>query len=142
MSYLLDTCVVSELARAEPEAAVAAWVERQNETDLFISVLVLGELEKGISKLPESSKKNRLQAWLYTDMCERFRGRILEITPEIALEWGRASGLAAADGRTIPAIDGLLGASAIVHSLVVVTRNTEDISPTGAPVLNPWEDGQ
>ena len=140
MSYLLDTCVLSELTRRKPNASVTKWIESREETGLFMSTLVLGELARGVSRLEDSPKKRRLQAWLYTDLCDRFRGRILSVTPEVALQWGALAGTLDAAGYTIPIVDGLLGATAIVHSLVVVTRNTEHIRPTGAPVLNPWED--
>ena len=140
MSYLLDTCLLSELTRRKPSARVAKWLGDQEETSLFISTLVLGELARGVSRLKDSPKKRRLQAWVYTDLCDRFRGRLLDVTPEVALQWGALSGKLEAVGHTVPIVDGLLGATAIIHSLVVVTRNTEDIRPTGALVLNPWED--
>jgi len=140
VSFLIDTCVISELTKRKPSARVAKWIREQEETSLFISTLVLGELARGVSRLKDSSKKRRLQAWVYTDLPDRFRGRVLDVTPEVALQWGSLSGELETSGRTIPIVDGLLGATAIVHSLVVVTRNTEDIRPTGALVLNPWED--
>jgi predicted nucleic acid-binding protein len=140
VSYLIDTCVLSEMTKRKPSARVANWILEQEESSLFISTLVLGELARGVSRLKDSPKKRRLQAWVYTDLPDRFRGRVLDVTPEVALQWGALSGKLEAVGHNVPIVDGLLGATAIVHSLVVATRNTEDIRPTGALVLNPWED--
>ena len=140
MSYLLDTCVLSEFTRKRPEPRVLDWLRSQPEDALFLSVVVLGELAKEIAQLDESPKKRRLRAWLYTDLCARFRGRVLSVTEAVALEWGSMSGRAARAGVQIGVADGLIGATACAHSLVVVTRNVADISATGAPVLNPWTD--
>ena len=89
MKYLLDTCLISELVKKEPNPAVVSWLDKQDEQKLFLSVLTLGELQKGISKLPGGAKKEELQAWVALDLVERFAGRILEIDLETALCWGR-----------------------------------------------------
>ena len=140
MSYLLDTCTLSEFARRRPDVRVVDWFERQNEEELFLSAIVLGELAKGIAQLEENPKKHRLHSWLYTDLCNRFEGRILPVTPAVATEWGTLSGSLRRQGVQLGMADGLIAATALVHSLVVVTRNTADITPAGIPVFNPWED--
>ena len=140
MSYLLDTCVLSEFTRKQPHAKVVAWLEAQNEADLFLSAVVIGELAKGVAMLPDSAKKRRLNAWLYTDLCDRFQGRILPAGDAVALAWGEATGRQAREGLQIGMADGIIGATAVTHSLVAVTRNTHDISRTGAAVFNPWTD--
>jgi predicted nucleic acid-binding protein len=135
---LLDTCVLSEFAKPQPNPAVLAWLAAQDETALFLSVLTLGELQKGIEKLPNSRRRTSLQEWLDHDMRERFAGRLLEVTEEIALTWGRLQGEAERRGQTLPAIDALLAATALANGLVVVTRNEPDIRRTGVRVVDPW----
>lgn len=140
MSYLLDTCTLSECARKIPQQKVLEWLNAQNEDSLYLSVIVIGELAKGIARLDESTKKNHLSSWLYTDLLDRFNGRILPVTQDVALEWGMISGRLASEGRTISMADGLIAATARKHSLVVATRNVNDLLPTGVPVFNPWTD--
>ena len=140
MSYLLDTCVLSEFARPEPESRVVRWLEKQDEDTLFASAITFGELARGVSRLPDGSKRRRLSAWLYTDLPERFSRRLLPISAEVALKWGEVSGSALRSGHQIGMADGLIGATGIVHSLVVVTRNVHHLSPTGAVVFDPWTD--
>lgn len=139
MRYLLDTCVVSELTRPRPSSAVAAWLADQREEDLYLSVLTLGEIQKGIAPLPEGRRKARLRAWLDHDLRERFAGRIVGITEEVALAWGRASGESAARGRPLPVIDALIAASAAAIDATVVTRDEAPIREAGARTVNPWE---
>lgn len=138
MSFLLDTCFLSELAKPNPAPRVAAWASAADESLLFVSTLTFGELQKGISRLPDSRRRQQLQAWLSTDLLGRFQGRCLPVTTEIALRWGQAQAVAALRGRPVPVLDGLIGATALVHGLTVVTRNTADMAEFGVPVFNPW----
>ena len=138
MKYLLDTCLISELVKKEPIPAVVSWLDEQDEQKLFLSVLNLGELQKGISKLPDGAKKEELQAWVALDLVERFTGRILEIDLETALCWGRLQGEAEQAGEKLPVMDSLIAATAAAHDLVVVTRNVRDIERCGVRVCNPW----
>jgi predicted nucleic acid-binding protein len=138
VKYLLDTCLISELVKREPNPAVVAWLDDQDEQKLFLSVLNLGELQKGISKLPEGTKKEELQAWVALDLVERFIGRILELDLETALCWGRLQGEAEQVGEKLPVMDSLIAATAAAHGLVVVTRNVRDIEKCGVRVCNPW----
>ena len=139
MKYLLDTCLISELVKKEPNPAVVSWLDEQDEQKLFLSVLNLGELQKGISKLPDGTRKSELQAWVALDLVERFTGRILEINLEAALCWGRLQGEAEQAGEKLPVMDSLIAATATAHGLVVVTRNVRDIERCGVRVCNPWE---
>jgi len=139
VKYLLDTCLVSELVKKEPNPAVVSWLDEQDEQKLFLSVLNLGELQKGISKLPDGTKKEELQAWVALDLVERFTGRILEIDLETALCWGRLQGEAEQAGEKLPVMDSLIAATAAAHGLIVVTRNVRDIERCGVRVCNPWE---
>ncbi|MBM4353844.1 MAG: type II toxin-antitoxin system VapC family toxin [Deltaproteobacteria bacterium] len=124
MKYLLDTCVLSELVRKSPEPAVVKWVDEQDEEDLYISVLTMGELVRGIERLSDSKKKARLRSWLEKDLCSRFEGRVLPVDVEVAAAWGAAQALAERAGEHVPAIDGLIAATALAGGMTVVTRNT------------------
>lgn len=138
MKHLLDTCLISELIKKEPNPAVVSWLDKQDEQKLFLSVLTLGELQKGISKLSDGAKKDELQAWVALDLVERFAGRILEIDLETALCWGRLQGEAEQAGDKLPVMDSLIAATAAAHGLVVVTRNVRDIERCKVRVFNPW----
>lgn len=139
MSFLLDTCLVSELVRKQPNPAVLAWLEKQQERDLFLSVLTFGELQKGIVRLPESPKRKRLQQWIERELKQRFAGRIMNIDYEVATLAGQLQGTLRSEGFTLPAIDSLIAATAMHNGLVVVTRNETDMNRCKTPVLNPWE---
>lgn len=140
MSYLLDTCVLSEFARPAPDARVVAWLAAQAEDTLFTSAVVLGELAKGVAQLDDGPRKRQLRAWLQNDLRGRFGERVLAVTPEVALRWGGLAGEARRRGVQVGMADGLIGATGIVHGMVVVTRNVDDLEATGAAVLDPWED--
>lgn len=139
MKYLFDTCTISELIKKQPDKKVLGWINDCDEEFIFLSVLTIGEIQKGIAKLTDVSRRLKIQQWLDKDLLERFSGRILPITSETALIWGGIEGEAEARGITIPSIDGLIGATAIEHHLTIVTRNTKDIAATGARTVNPWE---
>lgn len=138
MSYLLDTSVVSELVRKSPSARVLQWIDAQDEESLHLSVVTIGELEKGIAKLPASARKHRLQAWVRRDLAARFSARLLPIDARTATRWGVLVGESEKQGKPLPVIDSLIAASALVHGLSVVTRNVDDFERCGAPCVNPW----
>lgn len=139
MSYLLDTCVISELVKkAPPDAGVVAWLEQQNEDRLFLSAITIGEIQAGISKLPDSSRKTQLLSWLDNDLRRRFLDRILAIDLEVALVWGSKRGELSQIGVTLPFADSLIAATALAHGMTVVTRNVWDLQRCGAITLNPW----
>lgn len=140
MAYLIDTCALSEFTKPKPTVTVDEWFAAMPDGTDFVSVLTLGELEKGISKLTTSRRRSTLERW-FADLRDRFAGRILDINEAIALAWGRMAARCEQDGKPLPVIDGMLGATAIVHGLSVVTRNTSDIARTGAPIIDPWETG-
>lgn len=139
MRYLLDTCVISEAVKERPSPDVLEWLSAVDETRLFLSVLTLGEIQKGVSALPAGKRQARLQNWLDNDLMARFDGRILPITNDIATDWGLLSGRARHKGYSAPVIDALLAATARHHDLVLVTRNVGDFEPLGVNVVNPWE---
>ena len=140
MNYLFDTCVISEVIRPKPAAKVLRWLEQIPNDRIYLSVLTLGELRKGILRLDDSRKAHRLQTWLDTDVRARFQNRILPIDVEVALEWGKLCAESELADHPRPAIDALLAATAITHHLTLVTRNTADVAFTRAEVFNPWDE--
>jgi toxin FitB len=139
VKYLLDTCLISELVKKEPNSAVVNWLDEQDEQTLFLSVLNLGELQKGISTLSDGARKDVLQSWVVLDLVERFTGRVLDVDLETALCWGRIQGEAEQEGLKLPVMDSLIAATAAAHGLIVVTRNVRDMERCGVRVCNPWE---
>ncbi len=138
MNYLLDTCVITELVKPAPDPRVVKWIGVQDEESLFLSVITIGEIQKGISKLPDGHKKQQLQRWLQNDLPERFRGRILEIGIGTVRVWGQVLGSCEKRGITLPAIDSLIASQGIFHKMTIVTRNISDMEPSGVPLLDPW----
>ncbi|TCV90272.1 type II toxin-antitoxin system VapC family toxin [Sulfurirhabdus autotrophica] len=135
MSYLIDTHVIYELVRAKPEARVVEWFDGMPDSALYISVLTLGELRKGVEKLPDIARREKLRLWLENDLHKWFGNNLLPIDAAVADRWGRM--LAEAD-RPLPAVDSLLAATALQHDLRLVTRNEKDFKFPGLVVVNPW----
>ena len=135
MSFLVDTCALSELVKPQPAPPVSEWFDAAAPHTLFVSVLTLGEIRKGIEKLRPGRRRARIVAWLETELPAWFEDRVLPIDAGVADEWGR---LLAKRG-TVPAIDSLIAATALRHRLAVVTRNESDFAATGVELLNPWE---
>jgi len=136
--YLLDTCVISELVRSRPDPGVVDWVRRQDGEDLHLSVLTLGEIERGIARLPASSRRAALEKWLHEDLARRFTQRLHPVDEEVARAWGRVQAELEISGRPMAAVDGLISATARVHELVLVTRNTADFHDQALHTQNPW----
>jgi predicted nucleic acid-binding protein len=137
--FLLDTNVISELVKVKPEPRVTAWIENIDESLLYLSVLTLGEIRKGITSLRDGARRVSLEAWLDRDLVLRFSDRILSINLVVADRWGRIAGSASARKAPLPVIDGLLAATALHYDLTLVTRNIADINGSGVAVFNPWE---
>lgn len=135
MSYLLDTNVLSELRRKSPDTGVVSWFSHRPPATLFLSVLTLGEIRKGIEGVSDEVRRQVLLDWLETDLPAFFTGRILAVDGPVADRWGR---LIAAAGRPLPAIDSLLAATALEHDLVLVTRNVKDFAGLPIQLFNPW----
>ncbi|HET7922953.1 MAG TPA: type II toxin-antitoxin system VapC family toxin [Gammaproteobacteria bacterium] len=138
MSYLLDTCFLSELLKPQPDAGVVEWVSGVEEERLFVSVLSLGEIQKGIEKLKNGRRRRRIQTWLDQDLNSRFHNRILPLDLQTALGWGEICGMSEKNGHPLPVIDSLLAAAARARNLVLVTRNGKDFQVYPVTVLNPW----
>jgi toxin FitB len=135
--FLLDTNVISELVRPQPEPTVTEWVASADEDLLYLSVLTFGEIRKGIASLRDTSRRVLLEAWLDSDLMLRFGNRVLGIDRAIADRWGRLAAQGGPKSR-LPVIDGLLAATALHHNLILVTRNTKDVQGLGVPLFDPW----
>ena len=138
MNYLLDTNVLTEIRRKQPNDNVVRWLEQTPEDYLYVSILNLAEIRKGIAKLEVGQQRNDLMQWLYDALATRFAGRILAIDLETALLWGQLAGQAERRGQPLPAIDTLLAATAIRHELILVTRNQRDFRRIPVAMYNPW----
>ena len=136
MSYLLDTNVISETVRRTPDKAVIAWFNQVPGEALYVSVLTLGEIRKGIDGIKDKQRREKLRVWLEHELPEWFEGRVLTIDMLVADRWGR---LLASAGRPLPTIDSLLAATALHHELRLVTRNSKDFEFPGLEVIDPWE---
>lgn len=145
MSYLLDTCILSKLRKIKkkPDEKLENWITKHSEMNYFISVLTIGEIQSGISELnikkeSERQKKNILEDWFFEELIPRFNGRILSIDMDVIFVWGKLFGENKKRGVTIPLVDSLIAATALVHNLAIVTENTKDFIETGARIFNPW----
>jgi toxin FitB len=137
LSYLLDTNVISELVCARPNRSVVDWIDALPSEALFLSVLTLGEIRKGVEKLTAGPRRDKLVVWLEHDLPGWFSQRILPIDTTVAENWGK---LTAQAGRSVPAIDSLLAATALTHGLILVTRNVGDFVFANVTVFDPWGD--
>lgn len=137
MSYLLDTNVISEVKRQRATPQVVDWLDRRPPEALFISVLTVGELRKGVEQLSPGRRKQELLLWLEAELPDWFGDRMLPIDFGVADRWGR---LLASVGRPLPAVDSLLAATALRHDLCLVTRNAGDFQVPGLTVFNPWSE--
>ena len=135
MSYLIDTNILSELRRKSANPGVVEWFVQRPATTLYLSVLTLGEIRKGIEGDSDCSRRQVLLDWLETDLPAFFTGRVLSVDAAVADRWGR---LVAAARRPLPAIDGLLAATALEHDLVLITRNVKDFTGLPVEIFNPW----
>jgi predicted nucleic acid-binding protein len=139
VSFLLDTNVVSEVRRRSPDPGVAAWWDGVSASSLYLSALTVGEIQRGITLIRargDGSQADRLQGWL-DELTRQFADRVLAVDAAIAVEWGRQD-----RAHQVPVVDGLLAATAKVHDLTVITRNTRDLAATGARLHNPFSEGK
>lgn len=139
--WLLDTNVIAEMGGAKPDERVANWFRSQPERTLFLSILSFGEYQKGIEHLPPGDVRRPVFQRALIALEARFSGRILPVSNPIVVRWGAISGeVKRLTGHSPSVTDTLLAASAIEHDLHLVTRNTADVSRSGASVFNPWKD--
>lgn len=140
MKYILDTCTISELIRPRPDKGVIDFIDNEDEDDLFLSVLTLGELQKGVAKVEPGERRTRLQSWLDRDLVVRFGARLLPVDAVVASTWGTLQGEAEGRGEPLPIMDSLIAATALANNMAVVTRNVVDLERCRVRVHNPWRD--
>ena len=138
MNYLIDTCVFSEYQKQSPEPKVIDWINGNADESLYISVLTIGELEKGILRLPGSKRKSDLLEFLET-LIIRFDQRVLNLDTSVLRTWANLVSDLESKGRILPIVDSLLAATALARDLTVVTRNEGDFIGTSITILNPWK---
>ncbi|MGH9947231.1 MAG: type II toxin-antitoxin system VapC family toxin [Pyrinomonadaceae bacterium] len=138
MSYLLDTNVISESERLSPDVNVLAWLGSVTFDQLHISALTVGEIKKGIVKLPAGRRKAHLQEW-FEELREKFFGRVFPLTEKTFVEWGFMVAKFEQQGIVRPPFDSLIEATALEHDLVLVTRNVRNFQYSSVTILNPWE---
>lgn len=138
MSFLLDTNVVSEWTKPRPNPGLLAWLSETDEDRLFLSVVTIAELRRGVESLPPGDRRRRLDAWLQQDLSARFEGRVLPVDTPVAHAWGKIVARRESQGHPIHAMDAMLAATADVHALTLVTRNEADFRQTLRSVVNPW----
>ena len=136
--FLLDTNCISEVVRVSPDPRVLSWLGAAEESLLYLSVLTLGEIRKGVAALTQSKRRTLLESWLEVELRLRFAGRILSIDAAVADRWGVLAAEVKAQGAALSTIDGLLAATALHHNLTIVSRNIRDFACTQVSVLNAW----
>jgi predicted nucleic acid-binding protein len=138
MSFLLDTCVIAEYTRRDPDLKVVRWIDELDESDLFLSTITVGEIKKGIERLPvDTGCKQALNVWLENGLLKRFSERIYPITAEVMLHWGVMYAKLEASRQAMSTLDSLIAATALSHGAVLVTRDEDHFRPTGVEIINP-----
>ena len=142
MNYLIDTCVLSELAKRHPNAKVAKWIARYSAANqFFVSAVTIGEIMEGIESLPPNDPNRRkLDEWFRERILGAYKDSIIAFDREIAIKWGEIKGCTNRIGKVRPDLDSQIAATAIVHNMTVVTRNVSDMEYTDAKTVNPFED--
>lgn len=137
MSYLIDTNVISEVLRKRPDPRVVEWLQNAEENSQFLSAISMGEIQKGIIRLPASTRRKDLEQW-FQNLKTRYAARLLSFTEITASHWAQLRFELEKVGRVMPVLDSLIAATALEHDLAIVTRNASDFNSTGAVVINPW----
>ena len=138
MKYLLDTNVISELVARQPNQAVLDWLDALDPNVVYLSVITIGEIKRGIEKLPDSKRQTELREWLEDQLLIRFAGHILELDTAVMLTWGELTAELERQGRPLPALDSLIAALARHYRCTLVTRNERDFQDAGIGLFNPW----
>ena len=137
MRYLLDTCILSEPFRRQPNQQVIAWLRSVDQSSLFTPAVVLGEIRKGVEKMPASARREMLEKWL-ADYRRFYSDNIVAFNADVAMTWGGLVGRLQLIGISLPVIDSQIAATAICHGMTLVTRNVRDMQATGVTLFNPF----
>ncbi len=137
MKFLLDTCVISALRKPQENSSLAEWISGVDEQDLYLSVVTIGELVKGIGRLPASKKKDSLNDWVLRAVAQRFEERILPIDAAVAARWGELLAAREKKGKPLPILDAFIAATALAADCTIVTRNIKDFADCGVRLLDP-----
>jgi predicted nucleic acid-binding protein len=141
MNFLVDTNVVSEWVKLRPDSGVVDWMTEVDEDRVFISVISLAELRRGIERMPDGNRRSRLDEWLREELPQRFERRVLLVDHAVAEAWGRIVARCEMAGRPISTMDGFIAATSEVHDMALVTRNVSDFEFSVREVVNPWTKG-
>lgn len=139
LRYLLDTCVVSEFVKPQPDPHVVVWMNQVDVVQTYLSVVTIGEVQSGISAKPPSNRRTLLEIWLRNDLLIQFAGRIVSLDVDILLVSGELTASLRSRGVTMGGMDALIAATARYRDMVLVTRNTDDFAHTGLRLLDPWQ---
>ena len=137
MRYLLDTCILSEPFKRQPDPHVIAWLRSVDQSSLYTPSVVLGEIRKGVEKMPASARREMLEKWL-ADYLRFYADNIVAFDAEVAMTWGKLVGKLQLDGISPPVIDSQIAATALHHGMTLVTRNVRDMQATGVDIFNPF----
>ncbi|SFJ58402.1 type II toxin-antitoxin system VapC family toxin [Aerobium aerolatum] len=138
MRLLLDTNVLSEVTKPNPDEGVLKWIHGLDEDRTFISIVSIAEIRRGVALMDSGRKRDALGEWLAHDLPQRFENRIIPVEEPVALAWGDLMALAKRRGRGLASMDGLIAATAVAHQLSLATRNIKDFEGFGVDILNPW----
>jgi len=139
MSFLLDTNVVSEWVRPRPDHNVISWLAGVDEDRVYISVISLAEIRRGVELLPAGRRRERLASWLAEELPVRFEERILDIDAQVATTWGVVMARGQKSGMTLGSMEAFVAATAETHDLTLATRNIKDFQRLGISLLDPWQ---
>lgn len=142
MSFLLDTNVVAEWVKPRPEPRVVSWLADIDEDRVFLSVVSLAEIRRGVEAMPAGRRRERLATWLSDELPARFEGRVLDIDQRVALTWGVVTVRSQRAGIAIGAMDAFFAATAQAHGLTLVTRDVGDFKAAGIELYDPWQSGE
>ena len=139
MAYLLDTCTISEMVSIKPKQAVLDWFELQPEESLYLSVITLGEIQKGIHQLAAGKRRAQIERWFFDELVPGFQGRVLNIDEKLIATWAKMLAALKKQGIAQPSFDSLIEATALHHNLILVTRNEKNFTTSKVSILNLWD---
>lgn len=140
MSYLLDTCAISEMVAVKPDQNVLDWFEHQPESSLYLSIITWGEIQKGIYQLATGKRRLRLETWYFDELHPTFQGRIIGIDEKLISTWAKMLAGLKKKGLLRPSFDSLIEATALHHNLILVTRNDKNFRRSDVSIFNPWSE--